>query len=174
MSPTFPRSSCLNFDFLYSSEKRLLIFSLHMHCPLLPSVGYTTTHREDTTKATRSHSWLIYTAAIHMRIAEDVWWFSNLRSCHWEMGRADPCHPHSASQTAPHLHLNLSLLAHYPQLCHLLALQMSGWMLHIHIPTHPQGGGDLHTAARYNVMLSLGKGFTLTCDVKLPQGQTEN
>lgn len=59
------------------------------------------------------------------------------------MGRADPCHPHSASQTAPHLHLNLPLLVSSPPLCRPPALQMSGRMLRGRIPTLPQGGGDL-------------------------------
>lgn len=82
------------------------------------------------------------------------------------MGRADPCHPHSASQTAPHLCLNLPVLASAPPLCRSPSLQMSGQMLHSRIPKYPQGGGDLLTASQYNVMLSLGKGSTLTCDVK--------
>lgn len=82
------------------------------------------------------------------------------------MGRADPCHPHSASQTAPHLYLNLLVVASAPPLCRSPALQMSGQMLHSRIPKYPQGGADLLTASQYNVMLSLGKGSTLTCDAK--------
>lgn len=82
------------------------------------------------------------------------------------MGRADPCHPHSASQTAPHLYLNLPVVASGLPLCRSPALQMSGQMLHSRIPKYPQGGADLLTASQYNVMLSLGKGFTPTCDVQ--------
>lgn len=78
------------------------------------------------------------------------------------MGRADPCHPHSASQAGPHLHLNLSLLANSPPLHRSPALQMSARMLHSRTLAHPQGEDDLLATIRYNVMLSLGKGFTLT------------
>lgn len=82
------------------------------------------------------------------------------------MGRVDPCHPHSASQTAPHLCLNLPMPVSFPPLCRSLALQMSGQMLHSRILAHPQGGGDLLTATQYNVIKSLRKGFKLTCDVE--------
>lgn len=106
---------------LISSEHKikLLTISRHIQCCPCP----TSAHTEDTAKATRSHSWLIYTAAIQMRIAEDIWRFSNLCSCHQEMGRADPCHPHSASQTAPHLHPNLPQLtiSVYHCVIHLLS-----------------------------------------------------
>lgn len=59
------------------------------------------------TKATCCFSWLVYKADIQMPMAWDIWWFSNLSSCHQEMGRAHLCHHRSASQTAPRLHLNL-------------------------------------------------------------------
>lgn len=60
---------------------KLLTFSQHTHTERYDYVhignkhthrGDTTAHTEDTTKATRSHSGLIYTAAIQTRIAEDV------------------------------------------------------------------------------------------------------
>jgi len=92
-----------------------------------------------------------------MRIAQDVWWFSNLASCHREMGRADPCHPHSASQTAPHLHLNLPppAISRLP-LCPPPALQMSERMRRsrIRIPTGPpqRGGGGLRGPAPIGTM----------------------
>lgn len=125
------------------------------------------THSQDTTEATRSHLWLFHTAAIQTRIAEDVWWFSNLCSCHREMGLADPCHPHSESQTAPHLHLNLPPPPRYlrPPLRRPPALRMSGPTLHGHIPARPPGSvGLTHCAAtRYNVTLPPGKGSTPTC-----------
>lgn len=144
----FPLLAKVHAWTLISSEylnKTIAILSAHTLSSCSPVLG-TTAHTEDTTKATRSHSWLIYTAAIQMRIAQDVWWFSNLGSCHQEMGRVDPCHPHSASQTAPHLYLNLPTPVSFPPLCRSPALQMSGQMLHSRILAHPQGGGDLLTA----------------------------
>lgn len=159
-----------NFDFLLSMWIQLLTFSEHIHSPLLRWLHTPPPpHTEDTTKATRRHSWLIYTAAIQTRIAEDVWWFSNLASCHREMGRADPCHPHGASQTAPP---SPSQSASPRYLCLPLccppALQMSGRMLCSGIPppTSLGRGWPAPAAAWYNVMLSLGKGSTLICCVR--------
>lgn len=153
---------------------KLLTFSQHIHFPPAPLRwlhNHTHTHRGETTKATRSHSWLIYTAAIQMRIAEDVWWFSNLGSCHREMGRADPCHPHSASQTAPHLHLNLPLLAIsvYHCVVHLLS-KCQDECSAAASPHVPRVGVTCSAAAWYNVMLPLGKGSTLTCCVECAAG----
>lgn len=150
---------------------KLLTFSQHIHYLPFSPAGYTTTHTEDTTKATRSHSWLIYTAAIQMRIAEDIWWFSNLSSCHREMGRADPCHPHSASQTAPHLHLNLPLLAISVHHCvvHLLSKCQDECSAAASLNI-PRVGVTCSSAAWYNVMLPLGKGSTLTCCVESGAG----
>lgn len=157
----------VSFNFLQACESNYW-YSLNTYTiPLLPTVGYTAAHTEDTTKATRSHSWLIYTAAIQMRIAEDVWWFSNLSSCHWEMGRADPCHPHSASQTAPHLHLNLPPLTISVHHCvvHLLSKCQHEYFAAASLRL-PRVGVTCSAAIWYNVMLSLGKGSMLTCCVE--------
>lgn len=78
-----------------------------------------------------------------MRIAEDVWWFSNLGNCHRKMGLDDPCHPHSASQTAPHLHLNLPLLSISVHHCVVHLLSKCQDESSAAILTHPQGGVDL-------------------------------
>lgn len=98
-----------------------------------------------------------------MRIAEDIWWFSNLCSCHREMGRADPCHPHSASQTASHLHPSLPVLAIFVHHCavHLLSECSAATS-----PCIPRVGLTCSAATWYNVMLSLGKDSTLTCCVE--------
>lgn len=151
-------------------KKTIGILSAHTLSPCSPPLA-TQPHTQDTTKATRSHSWLIYTAAIQMRIAEDVWWFSNLGSCHREMGRADPCHPHSASQTAPHLHLNLPLLAISVHHCvvHLLS-KCQDECFAAASPSLPRVGVTCSAAAWYNVIQPLGKGSTLTCCVECAAG----
>lgn len=131
-------------------------------------------HTKDSARATHSHSWLIYTAAIQMRIAEDVWWFSNLCSCHREMGRADPCHPHSESQTAPHLHLNLPPLTISVHHCvvHLLS-KCQDECSAAASPHIPRMGVTCSTATWYNVTLPLGKDPTLTCYVEFTSIQQE-
>lgn len=145
-------------------EVKLMTFSeliqLHSH-----------TRTQDTTEATRSCSWLIYTAAIQMRIAEDVWWFSNLCSCHREMGRADPLSSPqwiSNSPTSPSPSPSNRYLR--PPLCRPPALQMSGRMLP---QPHPCASPGWGWPAWYNVMLTLGKGSTLTCCVEFNHKTTD-
>lgn len=131
-------------------------------------------HTKDSATATHSHSWLIYTAAIQMRIAEDVWWFSNLCSCHREMGRADLCHPHSESQTAPHLHLNLPPLTISVHHCVVHLLHKCQDECSVAASPHfPRMGVTCPTATWYNVTLPLGKDSTLTCCVEFTTIQQE-
>lgn len=126
------------FPIVYNLKPTVLPCSNH------PPVSLWWLHTENTTKATHGLSLLISTAAIQMLIAQDIWWFSNLCSCHQEMGRADPCHPYSASQTAQHLHLNLSLrsLSHCHSVVHLLSKCQDGRSLAAS-PARPRGGDDL-------------------------------
>lgn len=104
-------SRCKKYRYIYTTKglpfktASKTHYILSSHFPLLTSLPHTSTHRLHTTWR---HSWLIYIAAIQMCIAEDIWWFSNLCSCHGEMGRADPCHPESESQTA-HISISISL-----------------------------------------------------------------
>lgn len=138
--------------------------------PLLPPVGYTTVYTEDTTEATHSHSRLVHAAAIQMCIAEDIWWFSNLSSCHREMGASWPLSsprcisnsPTSPSQSPSPRALSLSLSP--PPTRRPPALQMSARTLRASVPAHPPGGGwPALPPFWYNVMLSLGKGSSVSC-----------
>lgn len=163
--------SCLNFDSSVYVNKTIDILSAHTVSPCSPlSATQPHTQRIEPRPHTATHGSSI--AAIQMCIAEDVWWFSNLRTCHWEMGRADPRHPHGASQTAPHLHLNLPLLTTSPPLhcvVHLLS-KCQDKCSTAASPHIPRVGMTCSSAASYNVMLSLGKGSTLTCYVDCAEG----
>lgn len=82
------------------------------------------------------------------------------------MGRADPCHARSASQTAPHLHPSLPPLAISAHHCavHLLS-KCQDKCSAATSPCIPRAGLTCSAATWYNVMLSLGKDSTLTCCV---------
>lgn len=149
------------FPIVYNLKPTVLPCSNH------PPVSLWWLHTENTTKATHGLSLLISTAAIQMLIAQDIWWFSNLCSCHQEMGRADPCHPYSASQTAQHLHLNLSLRSLSPtatvsSTCSPNVRTDARWQPPQHVPGVAM---TCSAAVWYNVTLSLDNSSTVTCGV---------